>query len=376
MGLRAFTSQLLCEQVIGRGLRRVSYEMDEDGLFLPEYVNVFGVPLSIYQDVGGGEPPPPPKPSIQIESLADRSAFEIRWPNILRIDTVLSPELTIDWSKVDPLTLDPTNTVISADIAPALGGAANIEDAETIDLEKLPDQFRYQRVIFNAAQKAFISLKENFTGEPNYLIFQLVKLVETFLASDKLDIPSLFHQEPLRKRILVTLNMDLVVQHLIRHVQQQNKERLEPVFDPESPIGTTSEMRTWYTTKPCQPTQKSQISHVVVDSSWELHTANALEKSPHVSAYAKNDHLGFLIYYLWKGSRRRFVPDYLIRLTNGKTLVLEVKGQDSEKNKAKRASLKQWITAVNDKGGFGEWSSDVVLEPAQIQDVLEKHVEK
>lgn len=103
MGLRAFTSQLLCEQVIGRGLRRVSYDVDENGLFRPEYVNVFGVPLSVFQDGEGGEPPPPPKASTQIESLVERNALEIRWPNVLRIETVTRPVLVVDWSRVEPL---------------------------------------------------------------------------------------------------------------------------------------------------------------------------------------------------------------------------------------------------------------------------------
>ncbi|MEO7465352.1 MAG: type III restriction endonuclease subunit R, partial [Nitrosospira sp.] len=101
MGLRAFTSQLLCEQVIGRGLRRVSHDMDENGLFMPEYVNVFGVPLSIFQNAGeGGDAPPPPKPSTQIVSLNERNALEIRWPNVLRVDAVVRPLLDIDWDQV------------------------------------------------------------------------------------------------------------------------------------------------------------------------------------------------------------------------------------------------------------------------------------
>ena len=86
-------------------------------------------------------------------------------------------------------------------------------------------------------------------------------------------------------------------------------------------------MRTWYTTKPCLPTQKSQISHVVATVPWEQYAANIFEPEADVLAYAKNDHLGFQIHYLWNGSRRRFVPDFLIRLANGKTLVLEIKGR-------------------------------------------------
>ena len=150
-------------------------------------------------------------------------------------------------------------------------------------------------------------------------------------------------------------------------------ERIEPVFDEESPIGSTRYMRTWYTTKPCQPTRKSQISHILADSSWEQYAANVLEKSQHVVAYAKNDHLGFQIYYLWNGARRRFIPDFIIRLANGKTLVLEIKGQDSEQNRAKRSALDAWVKGLNAKGGFGAWSCDVAFEPAQIHDIINLH---
>ena len=382
MGLRAFTSQLLCEQVIGRGLRRVGYDTEpvvgpdgvERQLFRPEYVNVFGVPLSIFQDAGeGGEAPPPPKPSTQIESLPERNHLEIRWPNVLRVDTVVQPVLTLDWSAVAPLRLDPAQTPLIADIAPAIGGATAWDQIQTIDLEQLPDEFRLQRLIFKAARKAFDTLQERFTGGRDYLAFQLIRLVEQFLQSDKLDIPSLFHQDPLRKRILISLNMDGVVTHLLRYLTEQNQERIEPVFDEEYPIGTTLSMRTWYTTKPCQPAIKSQISHVVVDSAWEAHTANVLEQSSQVSAYAKNDHLGFQVHYLWNGARRRFVPDFLIRLANGKTLILEIKGEDSPQNQAKRQALDAWVKGVNAKGGFGLWCWDVAFEMAKIQDILAKH---
>lgn len=376
MGLRAFTSQLLCEQVIGRGLRRVAYETDENGLFLPEYVNIFGVPLSIFQ-VGddGGPPPPPPKPSTQIESLPERANLEIRWPNVLRVDTVVRPTLAVDWSQVASLALDPAQTPVSAELAPALGGAADLSKVHAIDLEQLPDGFRLQRLTFQAARKAFEAMEGTFRGQREYLVFQLIRLVEQFFASDRLHIPSQYHQDPLRKRILFALNIDLIVQHLLRYVTEQNRERLEPVFDEESPIGSTAAMRTWYTTKICHPTRRSQISHMVADSSWEQFTANLLDQNSHVAAYAKNDHLGFHVWYLWNGVRRRFIPDFLVRLTNGRTLVLEIKGEDSEQNKAKRDALDAWVKAVNERGGFGVWCWDVAFVPAQLQDIIVKHAQ-
>lgn len=375
MGLRAFTSQLLCEQVIGRGLRRVAYDKDENGLYLPEFVNVFGVPLSIAMQPGGnGPPPPPPKPSTQIESLSARNVYEIKWPNILRVDQVVRPQLVVEWSKVAVLKIDPSAVAIRAEIAPALGGAADWSQVRAIDLEKLPEEFRLQRLVFKAAQRAFEMMKEQFKGQREYLLFQLVRLVEEFLNSNKIDIPSLFHQDPLRKRILYSLHIDLITQHLMQHVVEQNTLRLEPVFDGERPIGSTRDMRTWYTTRIAEQTQRSQISHIVVDSGWEKYAANVVETHPKVAAWAKNDHLGFNILYLWNGSKRKYIPDFLIRYESGKTLVLEIKGVDSPQDKAKRAALAQWVEAVNAHGGFGTWAWDVVVgDAAGMQDVVAKH---
>lgn len=376
MGLRAFTSQLLCEQVIGRGLRRVAHDMDENGLFLPEYVNVFGVPLSIFQDVGEeGVAPPPPKPSVRIEVEPNRNQYEIRWPNVLRIESVLKRELVMDWSKVEVLTLDPMNTPLSADVAPSLTSAPNLAMVSEIDLEKATEDFRLQNLIFRAARKLYMQSASSFGGDKQYLAVQLIRLVEQFLASDKLDIPSLWHQDEKRRRLLFALNMDTVVAHVHRFVTEQNVERLAAVFDESRPIGSTAQMRPWLTTKPCQPTRHSQISHAVYDSVWEKAVVDICEKQKFVAAWAKNDHLDFTVRYLWKGSTRNFVPDYLIRFTNGKTLVLEVKGQDSEQNKAKRAAMQTWVKTINEQGGFGQWCFDVVFDPAKIMDVISSHAQ-
>ncbi len=375
MGLRAFTSQLLCEQVIGRGLRRVSYETDADGLFLPEYVNVFGVPLSIFQDVeDGGTPPPPPKPSTQIEVIADRVAHEITWPNIERIDSVLKAKLTIDWAKVPPIELDPANSPISAEMAAALGGQTDLGKVTEIDLLRFENQFRLQRLLFLGARKAFEQFgKGRFKSNPEFLFLQLVKLVEAFWKTNKVHIPDLFHQDDLRRRVLFALNIDKTVQHLFQHLREQNLSELEPIFNTDRPIASTGDMMTWFTTKPAYPTVKSHISHCVFDSTWEACEAYEVERNEHVAAYAKNDHLGFHVFYLWNGSKRKYIPDFLIRLKNGKNLILEVKGEDSQQNQAKRQALGEWIQAVNNKGGFGTWAADVSFTPSDIPGILKRH---
>ena len=156
------------------GLRRVSYERDADGLFLPEYVNVFGVPLSIFQDIGdGGVVPPPPKPSVQVEVVPGRNRYEIRWPNVARIETVLRPTLVMDWDAVEPLTLDPMQTPISAEVAPSLTGQTDLSKVSAIDLEQAVAEFRLQNLIFRAARKLYVQSADTFSGDKQYLAVQI-----------------------------------------------------------------------------------------------------------------------------------------------------------------------------------------------------------
>ncbi|MFS8922976.1 DEAD/DEAH box helicase family protein, partial [Synechococcus sp. B60.1] len=134
MGLRAFTSQLLCEQVVGRGLRRTSYEVNpQTGLLEPEYVNIFGVPFTFlpHEDSGDG-PPPPPTPKTAVEPDPTKAEFEIRWPNVVRIERVLQPTLTLDWSKVQPLELNAAQTPQVAELAPVLEGKPDVTQISRI----------------------------------------------------------------------------------------------------------------------------------------------------------------------------------------------------------------------------------------------------
>ena len=269
MGLRAFTSQLLCEQVVGRGLRRTSYEVNpETGLFEPEYVNIFGVPFTFLPHEGGeGGPPPPPTPKTAVEPDPAKAEFEIRWPNVIRIEHVLQPTLTLDWSKVGTLELDAAQTAKVADLAPILEGKPDVTKIERIELERLAREFRTQRIIFETARDVFDQMKHTWQGSREVLLAQLVRIVEQFIRSDRITIsPPLFYQDDLRRRLIITLNMSRVVQHVLEAVRQENTERLTPVFDRDHPIRSTGEMRTWYTGKPCERTKKSHINVCVYDS--------------------------------------------------------------------------------------------------------------
>ncbi len=315
-----------------------------------------------------------PPPKTRIEPVAAKADFEISWPNVIRIDHVYRPRLRLDIDKVKPLEINSADIATVAELAPVVDGKPDITRLSEIDLQALGHKFRLQKVVFETARDIYDQMKPGWKGNKEYLLAQLFGLVEQVIRSDRIVIsPPLFNQDDLRRRIIITLSMSKVVQHIWEAIRFENTESLEPVFDSERPIRSTGDMRPWYTGKPCEVTRRSHISHCVYDSTWEATESFELERSKHVTAWAKNDHLGFEIMYIDKGVVRKYRPDFLIRLSTGKTLVLEVKGQDSLRNQTKREFLSEWVRAINAHGGFGRWVWDVSFDTADIAGLLDKH---
>lgn len=376
MGLRAFTSQLLCEQVVGRGLRRTSYEINpESKLFDPEYVNIFGVPFTFMpHEETGDEPPKPPSPKFSVEPVAEKSQYEITWPNVLRVEHIYKPKLTLEMKQVPILEIDAYETATLAEMAPVVDGKPDIHRISEIDLLELGRKYRTQKIIFETARDIYDQMRPSWKGNKEYLLAQIIRLVEIFITSNKIYTkPPLFNQDDLRRRILITLNMSKVVQHIWEVIRFENTQTLELVIDTDRPIRSTGDMMTWYTARPWEYTNKSHINRCVFDSTWEASEAYELERNKEVAAWVKNDHLGFAIYYSYQGVVHAFYPDYLIRLTNGNYLVLEVKGKDDQQNRSKREFLDEWVKAVNAQGGFGVWQWDVSRNPSDVPNILMKH---
>jgi len=375
LGLRAFTSQLLCEQVVGRGLRRTSYEVEADGKFKPEYVNIFGVPFRFLPHEGGVETvPTPPEPPVPVFADPNKSEYEISWPNIIRIDHEYRPNLSLKLSEVPLLELDALKTATLAEMAPVVEGRPDVAQLTEINLQALAQRFRRQKIIFEAAQEVYDQMRPTWKGNKELLLAQVILLVERFIGSDRILIsPPLFNQDDVRRRIILTLNMTKVVQHIWQCIRFENTQALVPQFDREHPIRSTGDMRPWGTRKPREITKHSHTNLCVFDSTWEASEAFELDRNKNVAAWAKNDHLGFEIAYTYQGTVRKYRPDFLIRLKNVTTLVLEVKGQDSQENRTKREFLDEWVKAVNEHGGFGRWTWDVSRHPKDVADILERH---
>jgi type III restriction enzyme len=374
MGLRAFTSQLLCEQVVGRGLRRTSYEVGNDGLFNAEYVNIFGVPFTFLPHEGDEDGPlPPPPPKIRIEPDRSKANFAISWPNLIRIDHVYRPKLEVDFSKVPILSLNAADKIENAEMAAVVAGKPNLAVMTEIDLRKLAETFRLQRIIFEVARDVYEQMKPTWKGDKENLLAQVIRLVESFVNSAHLEIkPPLFYQDELRRRVMLTLNMQRIVRHVFEQIRFANTEALEPIFDTNHPIRTTGDMQPWFTGKPVVAANRSHINLCVADSTWEAQAAHELDHNAAVLAWAKNEHLGFEVIYMFEGAFHKYRPDYLVRLKNDSTLVAEIKGEDSEKDQTKRRYLDEWVRAVNAHGGFGKWTSGVSLDPSQLPDVIQK----
>jgi type III restriction enzyme len=372
MGLRAFSSQLLCEQVVGRGLRRTAYEINSEGLFDPEHVNIFGVPFTFlpHEDTGDTLPPPPP-PKTRIEPVIDKQEFEITFPNVIRIEHVFRPQLSLDMGAIDVLELDASKTIKLADLAPVVEGKPDIQTITNIDLEKLAQEYRLQRIMFRVTKDIFDQMNPTWKGSKENLLGQLFKLVDVFLKSDRIVInPPSYNQEPLKRRLILALNMTTVVNHIWGSIQDTNTTVLTPVFDQDHPIKSTGAMNPWYTGKPNEYTVKSHINYCVFDSTWESCEAFHLDCNNGVTAWVKNDHLGFEIYYVWQGVVRKYRPDFIVKLVNDLNLVLEVKGQETEQDKTKRRFMEDWVKAVNNHGGFGDWAFAVSRNPGDVEGII------
>lgn len=372
MGLRAFSSQLLCEQVVGRGLRRTSYELNSEGKFDAEYVNIFGVPFTFIPHEDPGDiKPRPPKPTTRVEVMKERAGLDIEWPNVIRIDREYRPHLEIDFKKMKPLVLDAYKTVQLAELAPMVAGKPNFEQITEVDLEALAKKFRRQRVVFEVVRDLFDQVQVSWKGAKETLVAQLVGLTERYLESGLVQVdPPLFYQDPMRQRIIYTLNLRKIVRHLYDEIQCANTQQIVPVLDARHPVRRVSEMLPWHTSRPCFKTSKSMINFVVLDSGWEGSEAFHLDHGDNVQSWAKNDHLGCEIFYSFGGVIHRYRPDYLVALASGARLILETKGEVNEKALAKKAAADEWIEAVNASGEFGHWRHEVCDKPQRVLDVL------
>ena len=391
LGLRAFTSQLLCEQVVGRGLRRMNYTPDpETGLLTEEYVDVYGIPFSVIPFKGRPthRPEPIDRPKNHVRAMPERTDFEIRFPVIEGYAFALKKdEIHADINLMTPLRLEPEYTPNAVFVKPAAGyeiGAPTLlgpGDFIEHDRTAYYESTHLQHIKFEIARRIVTALVGDSVNRPNSesnrdlrlqsrhrLFPQVFRLVDTYVEK-KVDF-STCHPCEIGHEKYVTR----IVERLLAAIQPAETEGeppLLPILDRYKPIGTSSEVD-FMTTRPCHGTQRSQINQVVLDTqTWERSACFWLEASDAVAYYGRNDHLGFGIPYEYTGVPHRYEPDFIVRLKNNINLILEIKGYEDDQELAKYAGAKRWVSAVNNWGDLGKWDFHVCRDPQRLRHELE-----
>ncbi|PIP74853.1 MAG: type III restriction endonuclease subunit R, partial [Candidatus Levybacteria bacterium CG22_combo_CG10-13_8_21_14_all_35_11] len=221
-----------------------------------------------------------------------------------------------------------------------------------LDLDRLAEENRLQRIKLQSAARLHEQFGKNWEGDPGSHVGQLMQTLDKFLVSDKLElkIPRFAGTEKL-KNIVIALNAQKIVNHVGQFIRSSSQEAPTPVLDPVRPARSTATAMTWYTSKPTQPVKKSQLSHIVIDSGWEkVGLEFERDRIPGLMSWVKNDHLGFEIFYLWQGQTKTYYPDYIIKFEGDRYLILEIKGQTTDQDKAKWQAAKEWVAAVNVDG--------------------------
>lgn len=377
MGLRAFTSQLLCEQVVGRGLRRMEYEINpETNHFNPEYVNIFGIPFAYLPHVGGdGKSPDPPKPTILVRPVDGKKEHEISWPNIDRIKYNYVSELKMDWDKIKPLILSSKDEpIMTVSMAEVIDGSPVVNNLTDIDLEKIESEgnLRFQNIIFRATRDIFNEMENEWNTRDLSTLPQLVKIIEKFMEKDHIKFKDLTNDQMLRKKMTLLYNMPKIIKHILKYIKMSNTETKTLVFN-EIPVKSTGMSQPWYTTKTVEPIKKSHINFGIYDSTWETVAAHEFEDNEQVISWVKNNHIGFGVRYLFDGIESIYWPDFIVRLKNNMMLILEIKGMKNERNSAKKTRLDEWVELVNGHGEFGTWISDIAYDKSEIKRIIKKH---
>ncbi len=377
MGLRAFESQLLCEQVVGRGLRRQSYELNDDGMFNVEYVSIFGVPFSFLPHEGSTSTPPKPPPT-EIRPILDNIGYEISWPNIARIETVITSNLEMNWNKMKTLEINARNIDDSIRVAPIIEHMPKLDEATEIDLRDADANLRMQAIIFRAVHHIYKNLKiPEWSGGGGALFAQIVKITEKFIRLGKIKVINMPDDLEIRRNLAIMFNMEAVVNHVRESIQSENIHSKRLIFAPGGTTHSTRSVKPWYTTKGViENVKKSHIGPSPYDNDWEKKASMDLERNNRVISWVKNDRLGFAIPYLDRGIMGNYYPDFLVKLgdeSGSVMLVLEIKGQGSTKSDAKHDALEKWIEAVNIDGRFGTWAWDVAYDPGEISGIIRQH---
>jgi type III restriction enzyme len=378
VGLRPFQSQLLCEQVVGRGLRRRSYDVSEDGRLTEEVAKVFGVPFEVIPFKAATQAAPPPVTRHHVHAVPTKAAFEIRFPRVEGYTQAIRNRVAVNWSEAPALVLDPGRIPPEVEVKalhvnnqgrPSLSGPGRLDQ---VSLAGFRAQHRLQELVFDLARALTRDyLAQGHCELPVHVLFpQLAAVVERYVREK-------VHAEPPAdvKDLFLSPYYGWLVERLLEAIRpdtSQGEPPEVPRYETNRGPGWTGEVDFW-TSRDVREVMKSHLNYVVADTGrWEQSAAYVLDRHPAVAAFAKNAGLGFAIPYLHNGQMHDYVPDFLVRLIGEQLchVIVETKGYDPLED-VKRAAAERWVAAVNADGGHGRWCYVLAKKVTDIGRLLE-----
>jgi type III restriction enzyme len=380
LGVRAFGTQLLCEQVIGRALRRQSYELNGEGQFNVEYADVLGIPFDFNAEPVIA-PPQKPRETVRVHAVRpERDALEIRFPRVQGYRVELPEEkLTATFDDDSTLVLTPdligaTQTLQSG----IIGEQVNLTLSHTADV-------RASQVIYELTSYLVMNKWRDPGEAPRLHLFgQLKRVVKQWLDEGRLVCKGGTYPAQLMYTALADLACERITTGIVR--DQLAKDRpVQAVLDPYNPVGstrqvsfTTTRTERWETAP-----ERCHVDWVVLDSDWEAEFCRVAERHPRVRAYVKNHNLGLEVPYRYQAQMRTYRPDFIVRVDDGHSdgdllnLVVEIKGYRGEDAKEKKNTMQTyWIPGVNRLGQYGRWAfaefTDVYAMQQDFAEVVER----
>jgi len=384
LGIRAFGTQLLCEQVIGRALRRQSYDLNEEGLFNVEYADIFGIPFDftakpVIATIN------PPRETVHVKAVRpERDHLEIRFPRVegYRVD-LPDDNLTADFNDDCTLEIDPDLVGPSRTLNQGIIGKS-----EEMTLDHLKD-IRKSSLVYNLTHQLLISKFKDAGDQPKLHLFgQLARITKQWLDTCLIckgdTYPALLMYRDLAEMACSKIN------HGILRAMEGSRP-IKALVNPYNPIGSTAHV-SFNTSNPDRwetnaTPPKNQVNWAILDSGWEGEFCRIAESHPKVIAYTKNHNLGFEVPYRLGSVNRRYIPDFIVLVDDGKSdedplhLVVEVKGFRKEDAKEKKATIENyWIPGVNNLKAYGRWAfaefRDVYEMENEFAAKLQEHFDK
>ena len=377
LGVRAFGTQLLCEQVIGRALRRQSYDLNEEGLFNVEYADVLGVPFD-FTARPVVAPPQPPRETIQVKAVRpERDHLEIRFPHVQGYRVELPEErLTAVFNSDSVLELTPDL------VGPSITRNAGIIGADVdLSLEHLEDT-RRSTLLFHLTQRLLYTKWRDPGEEPKLHLFGQLKRITKQWLDTCLVCKGGTYPAQLRYQELADMACERITAGITNALVGERP--IKALLDPYNPTGTT--MHVNFTTSKTHRWQtdarRCHINWIILDSDWEAEFCRVAESHPQVRAYVKNHNLGLEVPYRYGSETRRYLPDFIVLVDDGHGednllhLIVEIKGYRREDAKEKKATMETyWVPGVNNLGTYGRWAFAEFTEVYQIGTDFEAKVE-